>query len=90
MRKFLLLLVFAGIIAGTYLAFNPDRRAGLEVQVKDLVTGPTTRVYKWKDTQGQTQLTDTPPPDNIPFEVIEVPNKVNLVPAESLTGKKTE
>lgn len=37
-------------------------------------------IYKWKDAQGRVQLTDTPPPEGMPFERIRLDPEQNVVP----------
>lgn len=49
-----------------------------------------TTVYRWQDAQGQWQVSDQPPKPGIPYETIEYPSDANIIPAEQLTGKKTD
>ncbi len=37
-------------------------------------------IYKWTDAQGRVQLTDTPPPEGVPFERIRLDPEQNVVP----------
>lgn len=37
-------------------------------------------IYKWKDAQGRVQLTDTPPPEGVPFERIRLDPEQNVIP----------
>ena len=37
-------------------------------------------VYRWKDDQGRTQLTDVPPEDGRPYEPVVIDPKTNVVP----------
>lgn len=43
-------------------------------------------LYKWKDTNGQTQYTDTPPPSNIKFENMSGKRGVELTGKEPLSA----
>ncbi len=38
-------------------------------------------VYRWKDDQGRTQLTDAPPADGRPYEPVVIDPKTNVVPS---------
>lgn len=38
-------------------------------------------VYRWRDDAGTTQLTDTPPPDGRPYEVVRIRADTNLLPS---------
>ena len=89
MRKLLLLIVVALLSGGIYVYFNPTSKSYLPDEVQSLIPGKSTTAYKWKNSSGDWQLTDTPPADGIPFEVIEVPHNANIVPSQSLTGKKS-
>ncbi|MCP5151646.1 MAG: hypothetical protein H6983_05285 [Ectothiorhodospiraceae bacterium] len=42
---------------------------------------PVTRLYKWRGANGSWQVTDTPPPDGTPHEVLEYRGDVNIVPS---------
>jgi hypothetical protein len=37
-------------------------------------------VYRWKDDQGRTQITDVPPTDGRPYEPVVINPRTNVVP----------
>ena len=47
--------------------------------IKQKVSGETT-LYRWKDGRGREQVSDTPPTDGTPFEVLSYRHNVNVIP----------
>jgi hypothetical protein len=92
MKKFLLILaaVLTGI--GLYVYLDPHLSRQLENSVREALPGqsPSSQVYKWRDRQGQWQITDRPPAEGVPYEVLEYDHDANLMPSEALTGRKPE
>lgn len=37
-------------------------------------------LYRWKDAAGRVQITDTPPPEGVPFERIRLDPEQNVIP----------
>jgi len=89
MKKFLLLFVVALIAGGIYVYKTPAYRAWFERQSDEIL--PTTvthnKVYRWKDQNGQWQLSDSPPQNGIEYEEVEYHKDTNVIPSEELTGK---
>lgn len=46
------------------------------------------KAYKWQDQKGRWQLTDTPPPAGVKYDIIEVNPNRNTLPSSAFTGKK--
>jgi hypothetical protein len=80
MRFFLVLLVLlAG--AGIYLYLNPESATHLKKHLPQTEFGQKTdRIYKWRNAEGEWQLTDTPPPDGIEYERTDYREDLNVLP----------
>ncbi|MDH3900861.1 MAG: hypothetical protein OEU51_07430 [Gammaproteobacteria bacterium] len=81
----LLLLVFV------YIWFNPDYQEQLKQTVEELssdagITKKTTRVYKWRNTEGEWQITDHQPPDGVEYERLDYREDVNVLPLPPQLG----
>ena len=86
--KVILIIVLVAVAAGAYYVYrNPTvvtplvEGTPLESTVRE--TLGTTRVYKWRDTDGVWQITDEPPPEGTKFEKLEY---VNDAPGVCGTG----
>ena len=90
MKKIFLLLIAIATAAVAYVYLDPQ----LSQQVKEKAQQITPdnhqsrTLYKWKDPQGQWQISDRPPASGIPFETVQYNEAVNVMPAEALTGQK--
>jgi hypothetical protein len=74
----LLALLLAG---GAFLYLNPEYRSQLAAYTSSIVTPvATSRVYKWRNTKGEWQLTDTLPPEGVVFETLEHRSDENVLP----------
>ena len=83
MRLFWLLIVL--LLAGLIVYLNPDYKTRLQELVFTAGTslspaGKTTRVYKWRDAEGQWQISDQPPPLEIDYETLEYHPDLNVLP----------
>jgi len=79
----LLLLIFA------WIWFNPDYREQLQKLSGEAgFTKKTARVYKWKNTAGDWQITDQPPPAGIEYERLDYREDVNVLPVPPRLGGK--
>ena len=81
-------VIIAG--AGYYVYQDPASRAWIERQTETVLPKDVTHttVYRWKDKQGQWQITNTPPPQGIDYEIVEYRKDTNVIPRERLTGEK--
>jgi hypothetical protein len=80
-RLFLLAVVVGGIgAAAFYYHVYPERlpdwaaRTGLGQQMQ------TTRVYQWRNANGEWQVSDRPPPDGVEFTVQSYRSDDNVLP----------
>lgn len=79
--RLLLLLVVLLAGAGLYLYFFPESGRHLKNALPDQdFTKKTARIYKWRNEQGEWQLTDTPPPAGIDYERSDYHEDVNVLP----------
>lgn len=74
-----LLVVLGG--AGAYLYLNPEVAAPYLQGTPLELPATVTRAYKWRDADGGWRISDTPPPEGTPYEMIEVRGNVNVVPS---------
>jgi hypothetical protein len=84
------LLILAAILTGAalYIYLDPGLNRQVEQEVKNLLPDQqATSLYKWRDTRGQTHITDQPPPTGTSYEMVEYRHDVNILPREALTGK---
>ena len=81
MKLVVALLVLAG--AGTAYLHLVDPELGRELLGNTPIapTPSVTKAYKWRDAQGNWQLTDQPPPEGTPFETLETSSDANIVPS---------
>jgi len=40
-----------------------------------------TTIYKWRDAQGNWQITDRPPPEGAPYEILKYRSDANILPS---------
>lgn len=92
MKKFLVISLVVVVVAGYAAYQNPRVRAWLERQTQQVVPKSATEqtLYRWKDQHGQWQISDKPPAVGIKYEIVHYPTNANVIPAERLTGKKSD
>jgi len=82
----LLALLLAG---GIFLYLNPEYRSRLLSSTSDMVSPvSTSRIYKWRNDKGEWQLTDTPPPEGVTFEILEHRSDENVLPRPPQLDKR--
>lgn len=75
-------------IAGAYLYLNPEKWKKW-VKGTPLEPAPTvTQMYKWKDADGQWQISDRPPDAGIQYEVLKYSSDTNVMPSLQQEQKK--
>ncbi len=74
--------------AALYLYFDPDNGGSLADRLPrpDLIK-KTDRLYQWRDADGHWQVTDTPPPEGITYQVRDYRDDVNVLPVPPGTGR---
>ena len=80
MKTFLLLVVFILVGLAGYLYFNPEMAHDWLGRESSSPTEESTRVYKWRDNQGNWQITDRQPPAGVTFETLDYHRDVNVLP----------
>jgi len=55
-------------------------------QAAQQVSGEST-LYRWKDSSGQEQVSDSPPTDGTPFEQLKYRHNVNIIPEHQATDE---
>jgi hypothetical protein len=91
--KKLVLILAAVLTAIVWYVYHDPRLSGeVEKEIKQLIPSKqkTTTVYKWRDTSGNWQITDHPPPAGTRFETLEYQSNTNVMPSEAITGKKPD
>lgn len=79
--KVLLVILVIAAAAGGYLYLHPDLWRDW-VKGTPLEPAPAmTRVYKWKDANGQWQISDRPPEAGINYETMQYREDENVVPS---------
>lgn len=80
MRLVWLLLTLL-LLGGGYLFLNPDAARQFRSQLPaPEFTLKTDRLYKWRNTAGEWQITDTPPPEGIGYERLDYRSDENVLP----------
>ncbi|VAW92096.1 hypothetical protein MNBD_GAMMA23-895 [hydrothermal vent metagenome] len=100
MKKFALSLILFVIIFGILLYLSPALRhkinsalpqnisqklQGIQPQILSDKTKP---LFKWKNNKGEWLISDTPPSDGTKYETLQYNPNTNVIPSESITGKK--
>lgn len=92
MKKYLVILAAILTAVMWYIYDDPELSHKVKKEVKQLIPpqNKTTTVYKWRDAQGNWQITDQPPPAGIRYETLEYQSETNVMPAEAITGRPSE
>lgn len=77
----LILLMFGG--GGAAYLFYIDRDLGRQLLGNTPLepAATVTTAYKWKDSDGNWQITDRPPPEGTPYQTLNVSSDANVVPS---------
>ena len=89
----IVIVILAVVAAGVFYVYrNPIAVSELvnDTPLEGAVrsTLGTTRVYKWRDTEGTVHITDEPPPEGTKFEQLEYQNDANVVPSVATKNTK--
>ena len=85
----ILVLVILLLAAGGYIYLHPEVMRPL-LQGTALEPPPAeTTLYKWRDANGQWQVSDTPPAGGVKYEVLKYRGDVNVIPS-SVPEKKNK
>ena len=90
MKKWLLISIVVLGFAAYFAYQDPDFRAYFNRHTDAIMPDAVTQMeaYRWKDKNGQWQLSDKPPADGTKYEVVKYHKDTNVIPTEQLTGKK--
>ncbi len=84
-RGWVLVLLLITLLLGAgaaYLWYFDRDRAHRWLEQAPTITGPSvTTAYKWRDANGNWQITDQPPSEGIPYETVKVRSDVNIMPS---------
>jgi hypothetical protein len=83
--RLLLLLVVLLLIAGGVAYLKPEYRNRIQdlssdVGLSRITPKKTARLFKWRDAEGNWQITDHLPPEGIDYEKLEYREDVNVLP----------
>jgi hypothetical protein len=83
--RLLLLLLILTLVAGLAAYLNPEYRTGIRdlssaIGLSDIVPKKTTRLFRWRDAQGNWQITDRRPPEGTDYELLKYREDVNVLP----------
>ena len=88
--KILVLVILLLAAAGGYLYLHPEvmepllRATPLEPLLRGTPLEPPpaeTTLYKWRDANGQWQVSDDPPGGGVKYEILHYRSDVNVIPA---------
>ena len=81
------LLIALLLLISAYIWFNPDYKEQLqELSAGAGITKKTVRVYKWRNADGEWQITDHLPPAGVEYERLEYREDVNVLPVPPQLG----
>lgn len=91
MKKFLAVAVGILIAVAIVGYQNPQIRAWFERKGEQVLPASATQqtLYRWRDKHGEWHVSDKPPAAGTKYETVHYPTNANVIPAEQLTGKKT-
>jgi hypothetical protein len=78
--RFVWLLIFLLVAAGAYFYLNPELKSQLLNQTSGLGKSSIVQAYKWRNERGEWQITDTPPPGDVAYELLEHRSDENILP----------
>ncbi len=88
----MILLNDDSVLAGFGFGFfsGSDERAKAPKNVTSVTTDEKVQVYKWRDQYGVMQFTNTPPPQNQQFDLVELRPNTNIVKAVEVAEEEPE
>jgi len=78
--RFIWLLLCLVLAAGVYVYLNPELKSQLLSRTSELGKSRTVHAYKWRNEQGEWQITDTLPPEGVAYERLEHRSDENILP----------
>ena len=81
MKNLLLTLLFLAGVAALVLWMSPELRRDATSLLKHAGLGSSSAtLYKWRNGQGVWQYTQSPPPQGVPYQEVEVRSDTNVLP----------
>jgi len=79
-KKLLVLVLLAALALAAYVYWDPELRSRW-LRGTPLVEQPrTTPLYRWRDAQGEWQISDRPPPPGTAYDTHEYSRDLNVLP----------
>ncbi len=78
--RIVLLLILVLTVVATWLYFDQATRQRWLADTPLAPDASVTTVYKWRDEQGNWQITDTPPSSGIDYERLQYQSDTNVMP----------
>ena len=75
----LIVVLMATVASGVYV-YRPAPVLELLEGTPLEMAAPVTQAYKWRDAEGNWQISDRPPPAGVDYELFEVSSDVNVLP----------
>lgn len=100
MKKVAILLTLLIVILGILLYLSPVLRHKVKAALPQniskklddirpqILRNKTKPLYKWKNNKDEWIISDMPPSDGTRYETLQYNPDINVIPAESITGKK--
>lgn len=73
------LLIALLLLGAAYQYLFPDTARQLSNRLPEFATN-SDRLYKWRNSAGEWQITDTPPPEGIDYQRLEYRGDENVLP----------
>lgn len=90
MKKFLLIATGIALGVAAYVYLDPELNRKVRHQLNDAINPDSSLVYKWQDEQGRLQVSNTPPPPGVKYEVSTYDRNTNVVPSTTRPAKNTK
>ena len=74
-------LVIAALGLLGYWYFNPQSAPGW---LRDFIPEAPVRLYKWTDSQGKLQYSNSPPAEGVSYEMVDYWENANVIPNQPL------
>lgn len=78
--KVIIVMLLVIVVIGGWFYIDPDTRRQWLAATPLVSPAAVTTVYKWRDDQGNWQITDTPPPGDIDYETLTYYSDTNVMP----------
>lgn len=73
--------VLAAAALTVFWYYRPQERPAWVTEALPIAPEAEVALYRWRDANGQTVVSDEPPPEGVVFERVEYRNDANVLPA---------